>query len=119
MSSKKKQEVSKNVPCEARLEPCSSLASRWGRASSSRLFDCGTVSSCITSLTSALTLTFAKVLILLAERANAVVGPEVRWIGEQVEDRAQSRTVGWQKAEQEGEEGDVAFVANVEGFICE
>ena len=50
--------------------------------------------------------------------AKAVLRPEVRRVAQELEDRAEVRRVGREEREQEGEEREVAFVADVVGFVC-
>lgn len=52
------------------------------------------------------------------EAAEPVWGPEVRRVAEEVEDRAEVWGVCGEQREQEGEEREVALVADVVGFVC-
>jgi len=60
------------------------------------------------------------VLVLLGQAANAAVGrPEVLGITHEVEDGGEVRRGGREEAEEEGEEGNVAWVADVDRLVCE
>jgi len=59
----------------------------------------------------------AVVFVREAEAADAVGGPEFGRVGYEVEDRFEARAVGREEAGEEGEDGDVALVADVDAFL--
>jgi hypothetical protein len=57
--------------------------------------------------------------VVLGKGADAVRGPELGGVVDEVEDGSKIRRVGREEAKEHGEEGDVAGVADGDGLLCE